>query len=178
MSITMNSSAERNALGQFLLGHSGRGGRPRGSRAKLGEAFLADLRATWEQYGPQALERCAKEEPAAFARLVATLMPDRVEVGSPGEFSDLTSVEQVIEAMLDSFDDLNGLVELLDQTRTAVLERLGKQAKLVDAVPAPGRPSSRRSSSRVRPQTAAVCAPAGRGAKSIAALPAPKSLDD
>jgi len=130
MSITTNSSAERNARGQFILGHSGRGGRPRGARAKLGEAFLEDLRATWEQFGPRALERCAKEEPAAFARIVATLLPDQIEVSASSDFSELTSVEEVIEAMLDSFEDLNGLIELLDQTRAAVLERLGDQAHL------------------------------------------------
>jgi hypothetical protein len=30
--------------GHFLRGHSGNGGRPRGARSKLGEAFIEDLR--------------------------------------------------------------------------------------------------------------------------------------
>jgi hypothetical protein len=43
--------ADRNARGQFLVGHTGIGGRPRGARNKLGEAFLHDLHADWEKQG-------------------------------------------------------------------------------------------------------------------------------
>jgi hypothetical protein len=51
--------------GRFVSGNNG-GGRPIGSRNKLGEAFLADLRETWEAHAKQALEKCATEDPVAL----------------------------------------------------------------------------------------------------------------
>jgi len=61
--------------GRFLPGNTGFGGRPRGARSKLGEAFLEDLRDAWMTQGATALRRCAEEEPAQFCKIVASLMP-------------------------------------------------------------------------------------------------------
>lgn len=38
-------------------------GRPRGSRNKLGEAFLADLHADWLVSGVEAIQRVCRERP-------------------------------------------------------------------------------------------------------------------
>jgi hypothetical protein len=65
--------------GRFQLGHKG-GGRPKGSRNKLAESFVADLRDCWELHGVQALERCALEEPSQFLRVIASLMPKDVNL--------------------------------------------------------------------------------------------------
>jgi hypothetical protein len=75
--------------GRFLAGNTGNGGRPKGARSKLGEAFLEDLRDAWNEHGAQALRRCAIEEPAQFVRVVASLMPKDVNLNvalDPGEF--------------------------------------------------------------------------------------------
>jgi hypothetical protein len=68
------TNANRDRKGRFITGNSG-GGRPRGARSKLGEAFLEDLRNCWEERGAEALRRCAEEEPAQFCKIVASLMP-------------------------------------------------------------------------------------------------------
>src|SRR5262245_46798523 len=65
--------------GRFKPGNIG-GGRPPGARNKLGEQFLHDLAATWRELGPQALRRCAEEDPSAFLRVVASLMPREVNI--------------------------------------------------------------------------------------------------
>jgi hypothetical protein len=70
--------------GRFLPGNSGFGGRPRGSRNKLGEAFLEDLRDSWIEQGPRALARCAEEDPAGYCRIVASLMPKDIDVNVTG----------------------------------------------------------------------------------------------
>jgi hypothetical protein len=68
--------AERDqASGRFLPGNSGNGGRKPGARNKLGESFLEDLRDCWNERGAIALARCADEDPAAFCRIVASLLP-------------------------------------------------------------------------------------------------------
>jgi hypothetical protein len=45
--------------GRFVSGNIG-GGRPKGSRNKLAEAFIADLHARWIKDGPQVLDAVIK----------------------------------------------------------------------------------------------------------------------
>ena len=81
--------------GRFVTGNSG-GGRPKGSRNKLGEAFLDNLYADWQENGVQALKDCRIQNPAAYVKTVASLLPKQVEVNNNGiasmsddELSDL-----------------------------------------------------------------------------------------
>lgn len=66
--------------GRFLPGNSGFGGRPRGSRNKLGEQFLEDLKAVWEEAGIDALRRCAREDAPAFCRIISGLLPRDINI--------------------------------------------------------------------------------------------------
>jgi hypothetical protein len=65
--------------GQFVQGYKG-GGRPKGSRNKLGEAFIADVYAKWQARGGEALERMIDTDPGGFVRVVAQVLPDKLEV--------------------------------------------------------------------------------------------------
>jgi hypothetical protein len=61
--------------GRFLPGNNGGTGRPRGSRVKLEEEFVADLCAAWQVHGKQALEIVATKEPTKFAQICASVLP-------------------------------------------------------------------------------------------------------
>jgi Family of unknown function (DUF5681) len=62
---------------RFRPGQSGNPkGRPKGSRHKLSEAFLAELVADFEAGGRAAIERCRLERPDVYVRLVASLLPN------------------------------------------------------------------------------------------------------
>src|SRR3954463_15693469 len=60
--------------GRFQPGNNG-GGRPRGSRNKLGERFLNDLVDAWDTHGATALQTCAQLEPTQFCKIVAGILP-------------------------------------------------------------------------------------------------------
>ena len=53
-------------------------GRPRGSRNKLKEAFLKNICEAWEKHGVVAIEKVAKDDPTAFVRVVASLLPKEI----------------------------------------------------------------------------------------------------
>jgi hypothetical protein len=55
----------------FLPGRAKTGGRLKGSRNVISEAFLKDLAAEWQESGAAALKVMAKEDPSNFVR------PDR-----------------------------------------------------------------------------------------------------
>ena len=53
----------------------GNRGRPKGSRNKLGEAFIEDLHAAWEKRGMAAIEATIKNQPAQFLKVIARVLP-------------------------------------------------------------------------------------------------------
>jgi hypothetical protein len=57
-------------------------GRPKGSRVRLSEAFLADLNAEWKKSGKSVLRRVAQSAPETFLRVIATVLPKALEVDS------------------------------------------------------------------------------------------------
>jgi hypothetical protein len=61
--------------GRFVSGNSGGPGRSVGSRNRLGEQYLQDLKTVWAEEGIDALRRCAQEDATGFCRLVGNLMP-------------------------------------------------------------------------------------------------------
>lgn len=65
--------------GQFVVGHTGKGGRPKGSRNKLGEAFVSDLFDEWTRSGANALKRVVQDDPTAFVRVVAQILPREID---------------------------------------------------------------------------------------------------
>jgi hypothetical protein len=72
---------EKMSLGRpFVKGMAKLGGRVKGSRNKISEAFLHDLAAEWAESGPGALKVMAKEEPGNFVKVVAALLPKEFEI--------------------------------------------------------------------------------------------------
>ena len=83
----------------FKPGQSGNpAGRPKGSRNKLAETFLADVYAEWEIGGKQAIKKMAKDRSADFCRMVASLMPKELKVNE-NPFADLSDSE--LQAFID-----------------------------------------------------------------------------
>jgi hypothetical protein len=67
--------------GRFLTGNSG-GGRPTGSRNKLGEAFIAALYGDFLAHGTEVIKRVRQEQPAQYLRVIASILPKEISVAS------------------------------------------------------------------------------------------------
>lgn len=68
------------ATGRFQPGNNGGPGRPKGSRNKLGETFLADMLADWEEHGPETIQMVRIERPDAYLKVVASILPKELNV--------------------------------------------------------------------------------------------------
>ena len=54
----------------FTLGEVGNpGGSPEATRRQVNKAFLQDMRKAWDKNGMKALEKCARNQPAAFCKM-------------------------------------------------------------------------------------------------------------
>jgi hypothetical protein len=74
--VDVTARQERVVGRPFLPGQSGNpAGRPRGSRNRLAESFVEDLRDCWQQHGMSALNRVARDDPATLLKVIASLMP-------------------------------------------------------------------------------------------------------
>jgi hypothetical protein len=105
--------AERDeGSGQFKLGHTGVGGRPKGSRNKLGEAFLEDMLADWEANGPSAIREVRETKPDAYLKVVASILPRdlNVNINQTDHMTDEQLVERIrsLDAAIRPFLDAEG----------------------------------------------------------------------
>jgi hypothetical protein len=92
--------SERDQRGRFQTGNIGGPGRPLGSRNSLGGDFVAAVHADWQTHGAAVLERVRKTSPAAYLRVVASLVPREILLDTRGgPYPDLSNEELI--ALLD-----------------------------------------------------------------------------
>ena len=71
---------ERREDGTFLPGS---GGRTKGSRNKLSEAFIRELADSFEEKGAESIEEVRVNYPAQYLNVIAKLMPKIMELSGP-----------------------------------------------------------------------------------------------
>lgn len=80
MTDTPKPKPDQDEKGRFVPGNNGGRGRPKGSRNKLGEAFVADLLASWEENGPETIERVREERPQDYLKVIASILPKDINI--------------------------------------------------------------------------------------------------
>jgi hypothetical protein len=79
--MAVSTPADHLAAHAWKPGQSGNpAGRPRGSRNKLGEAFLADLYADWQANGIAVIEAVREQKPDVYLKVVASILPHQLEI--------------------------------------------------------------------------------------------------
>lgn len=81
-------------LKPFKPGQSGNpAGRPKGSRNKFSEKFLEDFHASWLENGKAAIEMVRLEDPVAYLRIAASLLPKTLNLGAGDDLTSLSDEE-------------------------------------------------------------------------------------
>lgn len=66
----------------------GNPGRPKGSRNKLGEAFIEAMYADFTANGPAVIEKVRTEKPDQYLKVIASILPKQLEI-KEGAFDGL-----------------------------------------------------------------------------------------
>lgn len=111
---------------QFKAGNPGR---PKGSRNKLGEAFLADMLADWEANGAATITSVRTDKPDVYLKVVASILPQQLNV-KVSEVDDLT--DEQLDRQLRS---------IVAQLAAAGLDLVSGAGSAEASQPAPGVPT-------------------------------------
>lgn len=71
---------EQDEKGRFVAGNSGNGGRPKGARAKLGEAFLSAMQEDFAANGVDAIKTVREEKPDQYLKVIASILPKELDL--------------------------------------------------------------------------------------------------
>lgn len=90
----------------------GNPGRPKGSRNKLGEAFLEDMLADWKANGAAAIVKVRTDKPDAYLKVVASILPKdlNVNINQTDHMTDEQLIERIrtLDAAIRPFLALEG----------------------------------------------------------------------
>lgn len=88
----MTTEFAKDDKGRFLTGNIG-GGRPKGARSKLGEAFIQALHDDFEANGIAAIQVVRAEKPDQYLKVIASLLPKDVNLNLTDNLSELSDDE-------------------------------------------------------------------------------------
>jgi hypothetical protein len=83
--------------GRFLPGNTG-GGRPKGSRNKLGEEFVAAVYQDFEQHGADVIVQVRQERPHEYLKVIAGILPKEMKLEAHRPVTEMSREELLLIA--------------------------------------------------------------------------------
>jgi hypothetical protein len=83
--------------GRFLVGNTGKAGRPKGARIKLAEAFIDDIYQDWKQHGIQVIREVRETRSSDYLKICAILVRSSSEFNSISETMYSDAIAELIE---------------------------------------------------------------------------------
>jgi hypothetical protein len=126
---------ERKPNGQFAKGSSGNlGGNAQRTRHIFTKAFLEALTEHFHRHGREVIERVARDQPAAYMKICALLVPKEFKMERTGGVKDLTDEEldQAIAA----------LKEFIARPAEEGAKVIDGEAEVVPSLPPPATPTT------------------------------------
>jgi hypothetical protein len=115
-----DNTAKKQRGRPFEPGRSGNpAGRPRGSRNKLGEDFIAAVAQDWTDHRSKVLARVRQTSPAAYLRTVASLAPQHLAITQDDDLSEMSDRE-LRESTAELLDEMG-----MPEGARAVRSRIG-----------------------------------------------------
>lgn len=111
--------------GRFVAGNSGNGGRPKGSRNKLGEAFIQDMYENWMENGVSTIETVRLEKPDQYLKVVASILPQQMEIKTPED--GLT--DDQLDALIAAVDTALAIRSIAEDAGSGRARGRSKKAK-------------------------------------------------
>lgn len=102
--------------GTFGEGNTFSRGRPKGSKHRLSEEFLCALTDDFEKHGAETIERMRESDPAAYIRVIASLMPKHIEADTPLAGLSDDELAEAIDLLLQILGEID---------RAEALKRIG-----------------------------------------------------
>ena len=125
--------APKRINGKFAPGYSGNpGGSLEATRRSFNKDFLLALAADFKKHGAAAIEKVREQQPAAYMKICALLVPREMKVERSGGVKDLT--DEQLDAMIEY---LTTLLEAQAQSAKVIEGEAG----VVPSLPAPARPT-------------------------------------
>ena len=109
-------AARERSLANLKPFQPGNPGRPKGSRNKLSEDFVAKLYEDFTQHGQGAIEECRAKSPETYVKVIAGLLPKEMHI-SASPLEDMSA------------DDIADALTRISALRTALLGTNGAAAK-------------------------------------------------
>lgn len=118
MDVSADTNAPKKPIGRpFQPGQvANPAGRPKGSRNKLGEAFISALHDDFVQHGPQVIETVRIEKPDQYLKVVASILPKELNIKT--DAFDGVSDEQ-LAALVHAARSALGIAEVGGEDATA-----------------------------------------------------------
>lgn len=104
-------------------------GRKKGSRNKLGEAFIEALHDDFNEHGKQVIETVRLEKPQDYLKVIASILPKQLEL-NPGAFDGVG--DDILAALILAARSALGIAESGREGEGATL--IDQQAEVIQTV--------------------------------------------